>query len=444
MALQADHKILRIGLVKDGRVVKECLLRKQDNVTVGTSDRCTFQLSIEGLPSVYPLIRVKNKQYYLQFTPKMTGRLTVGGSNESTQTLDLQTIAEQGISTTEGKLHVLEMNERMRGKLEIGEFVLLFQFVVPPPPRIVPALPAAYKRNLWKNVDWPFANILLASLVLQVGSMSYVVNKEYPPQEVDIIEILNSFSDVKIERPEEPEKPEEPEEKPDQTEDANPEELPDPTTPEKRAERKEILTRQVTKQTVLKYLVSGSDGGQGIVGEITSEAARVSMDEAFSGAGIAVAGRTTTKSQGLIGDQVGERAGIDRSQMKTDRQTVSGGDKKEKKVSGRLNVKKPSEQMGVGKLSTDQIQSTVRRRSRGLQGCYEAELKKDNTLNGLIKVRFTIEPSGRVSQSEVIQNTMDSKAVGDCITKQIGRWRFPKPEGGSITIAFPFVFTPSN
>jgi TonB family protein len=381
----------------------------------------------------------------------MTGRLTVGGSSENTQTLDLQTIAEQGISSHEGKLHVLEMNERMRGKLEIGEFVLLFQFVVPPPPRIVPVLPAAYKRNLWRNIDWPFANILLASMLFQFGSTLYVVNKEYPPEEVDIVEILNSFSDVKIERPEEKpeepeEKPEEPEEKPQRVDESvsEPDDLPEPTTPEKKAQRKEMLTRQVTKQTVLKYLVSGSDGGQGIVGEITSEAARVSMDEAFSGAGIAVAGRSTTKSQGLIGDQVGAKAGIDRSKMRTDRKRVRSGRKKEKKVSGRLKVKTPSEQMGVGKLSVDKIQSTVRRRSRGLQGCYEVELKKDNSLSGLIKVRFTIAPSGRVSKSEVIQNTMGSKAVGSCITKQIRRWRFPKPEGGSLTIAFPFVFTPSS
>ena len=128
MAQHTDRKILRIGLIKNGRVVKERLLHKHANVTVGTSEKCTFQLSIEGLPPIYPLIKVISKRYHLQFTPKMEGRLTVGDHSDNPQTLDLKTIAEKGISKLDGKLQVLELNELMRGKLEIGEFNLLFQF----------------------------------------------------------------------------------------------------------------------------------------------------------------------------------------------------------------------------------------------------------------------------------------------------------------------------
>jgi hypothetical protein len=39
---------------------------------------------------------------------------------------------------------------------------------------------------------------------------------------------------------------------------------------------------------------------------------------------------------------------------------------------------------------------------------------------------------------------MGSDAVGDCIISRLKRWRFPKPDGGSVTVNFPFIFTPSS
>ena len=39
---KTESKILRVGLVKDGRVVQERLLNKPQPISVGTSDRCTF------------------------------------------------------------------------------------------------------------------------------------------------------------------------------------------------------------------------------------------------------------------------------------------------------------------------------------------------------------------------------------------------------------------
>ena len=86
MAQYTDRKILRIGLIKNGRVVKEHLLHKPAHVTVGTSEKCTLPASIEGLPPIYPLIKVINKRYHLQFTTKMNGHFAVGGQSNTTQT----------------------------------------------------------------------------------------------------------------------------------------------------------------------------------------------------------------------------------------------------------------------------------------------------------------------------------------------------------------------
>ena len=348
MAQHTDRKILRIGLIKNGRVVKEHLLHKYSNVTVGTSEKCTFQLSIDGLPPIYPLIKVKNKRYHLQFTPKMDGRLTVGDQNQGNQTLDLKMIADQGISKQEGKLQVLELNERMRGKLVIGEFNLLFQFITPPPPRVRPELPAAYKRSLWKAIDWPFANVLLCSFILQSSSLSFLLTREYPPRQINIAEVVSRFTEI-IEKIEEPTPP--PEEQPkvkskvkedkekvDETE----EELPEPNTPENKQKRRDILTKSVTNKTALKYLFSSNGGGTNIVGELSGEAARTSIAEAFDGVGLAVAGSDVKRVKGPIGEESGKTMGIDDSKLKgKGGRTVRSGRKKEKRIKGRIKVSRP-------------------------------------------------------------------------------------------------------
>jgi TonB family protein len=59
-------------------------------------------------------------------------------------------------------------------------------------------------------------------------------------------------------------------------------------------------------------------------------------------------------------------------------------------------------------------------------------------------MQFTIEESGRVGDVVVKQDTMGDPAVGECIKAAISRWRFDSPEGGSITVGYPFIFSPSN
>ena len=63
MARQSERKVLRVGLIKNGKVIEEKLLRKPSHVTVGQSEKCTFTLSVDGLPQIYPLIQYKGNDY---------------------------------------------------------------------------------------------------------------------------------------------------------------------------------------------------------------------------------------------------------------------------------------------------------------------------------------------------------------------------------------------
>ncbi len=451
MSQKPERKILRVGLIRKGVVLKEQLLLQRETVTIGVDERCTFHIPIEGLPPRYPLFKVVNNGYVLQFSERMGGKVNVGD-----QFLDFNTIIEKGISQPSGRLHVLPLDESYRGKIEVGDMTLLFQFIAPPPPRLKAQVPAAFRRSIWDSVDWLFVNALLASLVLQGGGIGYITTREYPKRELKLTEISSRFTSVIIKPkaptpPPETDRPKSDKEDPNKVADSDgaksdDEPLPD-NTPENQERRREVLTGRVQRKTLLGFLaVSGDGPASGLVGELSGEAARVSMAEAFNGAGLAMADSTNTRMRAAAGDAEGGTILVDDSRLVGggERKVVSTGRKVEKVPRGNLKMSAPSEAVGTGALSRADIEKTVNRRAGALKSCYESELKKDNTLKGKIEVQFTIQPSGRVSVARVTTNTMNSTAVGSCIVAQIQRWRFPQPSGGDVTVKYPFVFTPSN
>ena len=336
---KTDLKVLRIGLVKDGKVVQERLLEKPQPVTIGTSDRCTFQLAVDGLPPVYPLIKVSHRQYVLQFTTKMVGKLMVGDAPDRMKTLDLNSVATSGLSRREGKLEVIAMNPKMRGKIQIGDFTLLFQFISVQPTQTRPPLPKAYRRFTLKSIDWAFCNILLMSCLLQTGSFTYLVNREVQLDDYSVRDAAELYMEIMNEEKKTPPEIKEPEPVKKETKSEEKkeklEEVPD-LTPENKAQRTRVITRNVMKKTVLKYLISG-DGGTSIVGELSGGVSQASIDGAFENATIAFSGGKSRRT-GLIGPSEGKVSTIDDRDIGkgSGRAAVRSGKKREKKVKSKI------------------------------------------------------------------------------------------------------------
>ena len=95
-------------------------------------------------------------------------------------------------------------------------------------------------------------------------------------------------------------------------------------------------------------------------------------------------------------------------------------------------------------MSKQEINRVIRRNLARFKYCYEKQLKRNPELSGKVKVQFTILGSGRVGEVQALEDTMGEPAVAQCIVSRVKRWRFPKPDGGSVTVAFPFVFSPSG
>lgn len=100
-------------------------------------------------------------------------------------------------------------------------------------------------------------------------------------------------------------------------------------------------------------------------------------------------------------------------------------------------------QNGEPGLAREVIESFVRGRDRRLQSCYEKELAHLQNRSGYLKVKFTINAAGAVTRLKVVDDTLRSTAVSQCVQTEVAGWIFPTPQNGTpVHVEYPFVFEP--
>jgi hypothetical protein len=96
---------------------------------------------------------------------------------------------------------------------------------------------------------------------------------------------------------------------------------------------------------------------------------------------------------------------------------------------------------GEGTLDRSEIQKVVNAHLYQIQGCYERQLAKDPSLSGKIFFDWVVGLSGTVSSVRVGRSTIQSIDVTTCIQSVIQGWKFPSPQGGTVTVTYPFAFS---
>jgi TonB family protein len=92
-----------------------------------------------------------------------------------------------------------------------------------------------------------------------------------------------------------------------------------------------------------------------------------------------------------------------------------------------------------GDLSKEQIRKVVLSHMSAVNYCYEKELQSDPSLRGNVVVNFRVDDTGTVTASKVVSSTLSNPAVGDCIARQVRKWKFPP--GSEAVVNIPFGFT---
>ncbi len=443
-------KILRIGVRQGDRIVEEKLVRKRENVTIGQSSKNTFVLpASNALPRSFTLFELgPDGQYSLNFTDGMDGRIAIGE-----QVVALPAL-RQNKAQKKGELWHLQLSDKSRGKIIIGDVTVLFQFVTPPPIQPRPQLPSSVRSSLLQNLDWMFVALIAGSLFIHLSFVVYLRSVDWP-RKPDIEELPDRF--VHMMKKEEPKKKEEAkgEEKKEEKKDdgkkkddssktAKAAKTPKDAEAEARAaaEKRARLEAQVQNMGALKLL--GAKGGNGAIadllkgGDVSGDADKqfasiggVGVAGSGSGGGIRGGGGTGTLRGGgsLKASGPGE---------------VGTGDKSgERAVKGTVKDSAPVDVDGT--LDPAMLVKEIRSRLGAIKACYEAGLKRNPNIGGKIVLRFEVSAIGKVTSADIEQDTMGDADVAGCIKDKVRTWRLPAPQGGgSAQFSYPFVFQASK
>jgi TonB family protein len=459
------ERVLRVGIIHQGHIVEERLLRKPGDVTVGLSAKCTFILPISKPPELYRLFVWQDGRYLLRFTAGMAGRIQAGG-----QVLELSEVREKGLAKTDGAYFLLPLGPDDAGKVIFGEVRVLFQMVAPPPKPKKIVIPPAARGGPLAALDGPYAWAVLASLLLHLGLtagsqwwwISSGQMEEQTRRESFVYRVLKAELTMKEKAEAQPAEGQGEGEGANKDADAG--KGKDDDKPSKRftktagseGSEEDRYRRQVAKVregTLLKFL--DGEGGGGVRGLVGAEAAGEGMAGAFntSGGGTLVAGDSFGYRGGRGGGGGGGGGGNTYQKLSDD--DVGGGGpirtgpvatgQRQEEAAVKLRIGGGfGEQAGPGKISVASVESVFRRRRGAIQTCYERALKVNANIEGKVSIRFTIGAAGTVTQIQVVENSTGDSGVGACISEKIKGWPFPPPEGGLVIVTRHFLLMKSG
>jgi len=438
---QPAKKVLRIGIIQDGKLVQERLIKAGESVTIGESAKYSMVIPCSPLylPE-FPLFVSMGGSYYLQFTEHVQGKVSLGGraaaqGQKSPEVLPLEKLQSDPSVQHQGGVWRLALTEQDRGKIAIEKTALLFQFVPPPPPQAIQPLDVMDFRAQFVEEDDPIYFGFLGLWAALGVMFALVIWLVPPPAELTFADVEERFADILV-----PEDPPEPEEQPivegpgekkkaDEPKEAGSENK----KPKSKTDR--AKAREARKQALRSKIRLARIGTRGkSSGGTTSDhyASGVLSDiDAISGAELVEEG---TPSGPRKGDTSTEDVRIGNLE-------VSGAGSTQGSEGPSINIQDYAVSAGSGEVDevegADSVQKMVSKRSGELQYCYEEQLRADPGLGGRVEVYWNIA-EGRVTTVEISSNTTGNDQLGRCIQKKIKRWRFAADVNGPVT--WPFVF----
>ena len=450
-----EHKVLRIGIIHNGRIIEERLIPAGQGVSVGDSAKCTVVISDSKLPSKkFDLFSEKQGRYTLNFTKQMHGKVSVAEQIET-----LAKLAERGVARKRGDHRSLHLNDRNRGKVYVGDHTILFQFVTPPPQPARQRSKDFHAFN-WNEVDWVFLAILLLSALLHTAAVIWIESQP-PPKQMRLEDFPDRF--VRLMLPDDvPEVVEEEPEGPVTEEGEGEDSTPAPAAsdesadsgggedeaPEEPAESAEDRADRIAEEASSKGLLAligttGASSTGDAVADLLSDANSLSDDVGAAlanSSGVAI-GRRDSDQSGLRGGGGGEGAAGDSGVGAAKGGKGTATEKKKVEIKG--NIKTGAADISSSPEDQQSVSKTMKRYLGRIKQCYERQLKSDPDLKGKVTVSFEIGTDGNVSGVGIEDNSTGNAELANCIKREVGRIRFVPPPEDDIEVAgYPFILAP--
>jgi hypothetical protein len=95
-----------------------------------------------------------------------------------------------------------------------------------------------------------------------------------------------------------------------------------------------------------------------------------------------------------------------------------------------------------GRLPPEVIQRTMRLNAGAFRACYADALQRRPGLSGRAVIKYVIDRSGAVSFAADGGSEVDDAPMLRCMIEAAYKLTFPQPEGGVVTVVWPFALSP--
>ncbi len=92
-----------------------------------------------------------------------------------------------------------------------------------------------------------------------------------------------------------------------------------------------------------------------------------------------------------------------------------------------------------GTRTAADIQTEINVKQRELEQIYENYLNRFPDVAGKLEIKFTILASGVVTRVEIVESTINLKALELALVRAVSRWTFA-PATNDVTLTYPFIF----
>lgn len=100
---------------------------------------------------------------------------------------------------------------------------------------------------------------------------------------------------------------------------------------------------------------------------------------------------------------------------------------------------------GLGAETRADITARMTSAQEPLQACYQAALKSNRRLAGMMVLSFVAAPeTGQFQEILVTRDELRDPAVRQCVVNEVGKLKLEKPQASRVAVSYPIHFAPSN
>jgi hypothetical protein len=440
IAQASGPKVLRIGLVQDGRVIEERIIKQRTSVTIGASEKAIFVIPSPNVPPQFKLFELIGTDYYLNFLDGMGGRVALQSGISELAGL-------RGQAKKVGNAYQVKLTEEARGKVVVGNTTFLFQFVAPPPPQPRPQLPLAVKGGLASQIDWNLTIIAAFSFLLHFGVIGAMYSDWMDPVINDdalaggIIDMMKNIPSPPVEIPPE-------------TASTTPTAAATATTaapkaeapkaapgPQKAMSATQAAALSAQADQIQMQMLAAFGGGSAVQGALNrGDIPPVDLGAAAGSAAGVSASTGNGLNLGTGGNAI--RPGGGGGGLGSIGTTSGGGGTsagtETAKAGPTGNVDVGSTTATVAVANAGAVVAGLR---AGFRSCYNQGLNTDPTMSGKVLLSVKIAPNGEVTSADPSGNTGLSEGVVKCLQRKVKNAQFdaPGPTGSTLQIPITFV-----